>query len=97
MKHILAHGAIIQGTVEDLEVISWRPDSDSSTTTKPAYRHSYYATLRYEVRGMERKARLKLPNSGFTFDLVKGRATDLIVLDERPNTPLIRSVYFKRI
>lgn len=92
VKKILTNGSIITGTVEDLEVYSHRTNSDSSTS-RPSYSRSYYATVRYAIHGTEKTVCLKIPNSGYTFGLVKGRETELIVLDELPNKPLIRSVY----
>ncbi len=60
---------------------------------RPRY---YWATLRYLWDGEERTVNVKLPNSGFTFGLVKGHETDLIVLRSLPHKPLIRAVYLGR-
>ena len=38
----------------------------------------------------------RLPNSGFTFGLVKGGQTDLMVLEWSPDRPLIRAIYLGR-
>ena len=96
VKRIFRHGAVIKGMVENLEVSSYTTDSDSNSSTKPTTRHSYYITLRYTAAGAEHKVRLKLPNSGFTFGLMKGKETDLSVLDSAPDKPLIRAVYLGR-
>lgn len=94
---IFRHGAVIKGLVEDLEVSTWTTDSDSNISTKPTTRRSYYITLRYTAAGAERKVRLKLPNSGFTYGLVKGKETDLSVLESAPEKPLIRAIYLGRL
>jgi len=93
VKKVFTEGITVKATVEDLEVYSWRPDSSGSTSIKKASRHAYYAKLRYAVLGVERTIERKIPNSGYTFGLVKGRETELVVLESSPDRPLIRSVY----
>lgn len=97
VKKVFTHGANIKGMVENIEVRSWSEESSSTTTSKSVTRYSYYATLRYDMHGRERKVRLKLPNSGFTYGIVKGKETDLVVLDSAPDKPLIRAVYLGRV
>ena len=92
VKKILTCGITVKGIVEDLEAVSFRTDSESSTST-PSYRHVHFATIRYMVQGVEQQVCLKLPNSGFTYGLVKSREVDLIVLETAPRKPLIRAVY----
>jgi len=99
VKKVISQGIIVKGMVEDLERHSWTPSSASTNT--PAFRrpqrHAYWATVRYAVHGMEKEVCLRLPNSGFTYGLAKGRETDLIVLDHAPDKPLIRSVYLGKV
>lgn len=91
VKKVLTSGITVKGTVEKLENAAFRTNEGS--VSKPAYRHVYWATVRYAVHGMEQEVCIKLPNSGFTFGLVQGRETDLIVLDTSPRKPLIRAIY----
>lgn len=91
---ILRHGETIRGVVDNLEIHTYtRRDSTTRSTSTHRY---YWATLRYPWDGAERTVTVKLPNSGFTFGLVKGQETDLIVLRSLPHKPLIRAVYFRR-
>jgi hypothetical protein len=95
VRKILTQGKTIQAMVEDLEVETWQSSAnvDQSHGMKSKTMRSYYATLRYTAQGAERKVRQKLPNSGFTFGLIKGRQTEVMVLDEAPLKPLLRAVY----
>ena len=93
VKKILSQGITIKGLVADLEVFSSTPSGNSNSSRKRTPRRAYYATLRYAVHGVEQEVCLRLPNSGFTYGLVKGQETDLVVLDYAPKKPLIRSVY----
>jgi len=97
VTRILRQGAIVKGLVQDLIVHSWRERSSSSKAVVANNRHAYYAVIAYAVHGVDKTIRLKLPNSGTTFGLVKGRETDLSVLDWAPGKPLIRAVYLGRI
>ena len=54
VKKILTCGITVKGVVEELEAVAFRTDSDSSTS-KPSYRHVHFATLRYEVLGVEQQ------------------------------------------
>lgn len=93
VRKVFTQGITLKGMVENIEVHSWSQESSSSSSSKSVTRYSYYATLRYDMQGKERKVRLKLPNSGFTFGLAKGKETDLVVLDSAPEKPFIRAVY----
>jgi hypothetical protein len=94
IKKVLSQGDTIRGSVEDVDVYS-REASHSDTTPafQRSYIRSYYAIIRYTVQGVERKVRLKLPNSPSVYKIFKGKETELIVLDSAPGKPLIRSVY----
>ncbi len=91
---ILRHGETVRGIVDNLENYTYT-NRDSSTGSTSSRRY-YWATLRYPWDGAERTVTVKLPNSGFTYGLVKGHETDLIVLRSLPHKPLIRSVYLGR-
>lgn len=96
VKRTFTQGTIIKGLVEDLEVYSREQDTDRSPGQKRSYVRTYWAILVYTFAGKERRVKLKLPNSGFTFGLAKGRETELVLLESRPDKPFIRSVYLKR-
>src|SRR5262249_54292925 len=96
VKKILTEGITVKGLVADLKVVTSTESNSTSTSTstlKRAKRYAYFATLRYAVHGVEQEVCLRLPNSGFTYGLVKGQETDLMVLEWAPKRPLIRSVY----
>jgi hypothetical protein len=96
VKKTFTQGTFIKGLVEDITVYSRELDSDRPLGEKRSYVRTYWVTLAYTFAGKERRVKLKLPNSGFTFGLAKGQETDLVVLESRPEKPLIRSVYLKR-
>lgn len=87
----LRDGTVIKARVEDLDAVA--TGSISGTNIKPTLKHAHYATFCYTFLGEERKVRMKLPNSGFTFGLIEGGQTELAVLDSAPNNPLARAVY----
>lgn len=94
IRRILTRGITVKGLVVDLEVVSTTVgNSSNSPAMRRPKRHAYFATIRYAVHGIECEVCLRMPNSGFVFGLVKGRETDLLVLDWKPGQPLIRSVY----
>jgi hypothetical protein len=96
VKKVFSQGTAIKGLVEDIEVYSREQDTDRTAGQKRSYVRTYWATLVYTFAGKERRVKLKLPNSGFTFGLAKGRETELVVLESKPDKPFIRSVYQKR-
>lgn len=96
VRKVLSRGTVVNGTVEEIDVYSRRTDDNTHTTRKPTYRYSYFVIVSYFSYGMHRKVRLKLPNSGFVYNMTKGGETDLIVLDSAPDKPLLRAVYLGR-
>ena len=94
VKKVLSEGVTIKGTVENVDVYSREASpSDNAPAFQRAYIRSCYAIIRYTAQGEERKVRLKLPSSPSTYQVFKGKETELIVLDSAPGKPLIRSVY----
>jgi len=96
VKKTLTRGIAIQGLVEHIDIYSREQDTDRTPGQKRSYVRTYWATLVYTFGGKERRVKLKLPNSGFTFGLSKGRETDLMVLESSPDKPLILSIYQNR-
>ena len=98
VKKVFTEGTLIRGVVEDLNVETWQTSAnvDQSHGSRSRTERSYYATLRYTALGVERTVRQKLPNSGFTFGLMKGGEVELMVLDSQPEKPFIRPVYLGR-
>lgn len=97
IRKVFTQGSLIKGMVEDISVHAWTTDSDSTTNRTGVTRHSYYASILYQLQGEKRKVRIKLPSAGFVFNIVKGEETELMVLEESPGKPLIRSVYLNRL
>ncbi|TLD68324.1 hypothetical protein FEM03_23260 [Phragmitibacter flavus] len=97
VKKILTHGETVKGMVESLDVHLRENESDTDTPSTTTYSRSYYVRLSYSWRGADQKIKLKIPNSGFVFGLVKGRETDLMILESKPKKPLIKSVYCGKI
>jgi hypothetical protein len=95
VRKVLTRGVLVTGTVVKLEShdVGGRKDAFG----RPIANYAYYTTLRYEMHGRERNASLKLPNSGYTYHLVKGGETELMVLDSAPDRPLIRALYLGKV
>ena len=75
-------------------------EADTSSTTPIFQRpgiYTYYALIRYSWQGIDRKVRLNLPLSPSTYQLFKGRAAELLVLDSTAGKPLLRTVYLDPI
>jgi hypothetical protein len=92
VRKILTHGDCIPAMVDDIDVVAVTAESSNSAIRRTVG-YSYYAEISYAWRGEQRQVRLKLPNSGFTFGLAKNHETQVLLLDSKPNQPLIRSVY----
>ncbi len=95
VKQVLSRGTRVKGMVDDLT--TYTRETTDKTSGQRSRTHSHYAHLRYNLQGAERRVRLRLPGSGFTYNLVKGGETDLMVLESAPDKPLIRSVYCGRL
>lgn len=92
VRKILRHGVIIQGIAEEVERQDTNMHSNTTTMqTTPTY--AYYVTVRYTVRGLERKVRFRLPHSPGTYRIKEGGEVDLLALESAPHRPLIREVY----
>jgi hypothetical protein len=97
LKQALSRGTAIKGVVDDVDVYATEnKHSDTTPAFQRSYTRSYYARIRYTMRGVERKVRLKLPNSAGTYKIAKGGDVDLLVLESAPGRPLIREVYLGR-
>lgn len=95
VRKIFVEGEIIHGTVEELKTETWQSSAnvDQSHGSKSTTRRSNYATIRYQIRGIERTSRWKLCHSGDTYGLKKGGQAELMMLDGSSGKPLIRAVY----
>jgi hypothetical protein len=95
VRKVFTEGVVVRGVVEELKTDTWQTSAnmDQSYRKKTSTQRSYYATIRYAVRGPEQKVRLKLPSAGFTFGLQKDGEVELMVLESQPEKPLIRAVY----
>ena len=98
IKKVLTQGTAINGTVEDVDIYSREADTSSTTPIfqRPGI-YTYYALIRYPWQGIDRKVRLNLPLSPSTYQLFKGRAAELLVLDSTAGKPLLRTVYLDPI
>ena len=98
VREVLLHGTPIKGTVEEVDVHSHEAKhSETTPAFKRAQIRTYIAVVRYDWRGMEKTARLKLPNSPAVYEIYKGREIDLLALNSAPDKPLIRTVYLGRL
>lgn len=95
VRKILSEGNSIQGTAFEVDIFETNQNSHSSTN-RFAKTYAYYTSIRYELHGVERKARFKLLHSPSTFGIRKDGAVELLVLDQAPKKPLIRAVYTER-
>lgn len=95
VRKILREGTVIKGLVEAFQVIITKKSDRESYVGKPSIRRSYHHTvyLRYAMHGEERQVSFQMTNSGHYYGLVKGQETDLMLLDSKPNDPLICAIY----
>jgi hypothetical protein len=95
---VLTHGIVSKGIIEDVNLYA-REARQRETT--PAFQRviirSYYATIRYTWRGIDKQVCLKLPSSPSVYGAFKGRELDLMILESAPGKPLIRAVYLDRL
>ena len=70
---------------------------DQSHGSRKKTMRSYYATIRYTIRGTERTLRQKLFHAGDTYGLEKGGEVELMLLDSPPGKPLIRAVFLTQL
>jgi hypothetical protein len=96
ISKILRHGEILRGIVDEIDVLSRRTDNHTRAIRKPVYSYTYFVVIHYGLPAMQKKVRLKLPQSAFTYGMVKGGEADLIVLASTPDKPLLREVYLGR-
>jgi hypothetical protein len=94
VRKVLSRGTTIKGTLADVDIYEREAArSDTSTPFNVAKIRSYYATIRYNWRGLENEVRFKLPLSPSTYQISKDKEIDLIILDSAPKKPLIRAMY----
>lgn len=94
VKKVLTQGALVEAQLNDLT--AYVRETSDQTTGKRQRDYTHYAHLSYTCAGQPRQVTLKLPGSGFMYGLVKGKPTEVFVLDSAPLKPLIRAVYFNR-
>jgi hypothetical protein len=95
VRKILTEGSVVTGTAVEVDVFDTNQNSDS-TTNRFSRTYAYYVTIRFECQGREREVRFKLLHSPSTYGIRKDGDVELLVLDQAPAKPLIRSVYTVR-
>ena len=94
IKKVITEGASIKGMVEEMDVYS--REAERSEHAPAFQRHiirTYYATIRYTFHSVEKKVRVKLPNTPSTYQVFKDKEVELLVHDSAPTKPLISAVY----
>jgi len=99
VKAVFTRGETVQGTVVELKTDTWETTAnrDQSHGINKITRRSYFATIRYTVRGEERTVRLRLPHSASHYGMKQGGPVDLMVLDSSPGRPFVRAVYLEKV
>ena len=97
IKKVLSMGTRIKGTLESTDVYKRENShSDNAPAFERSYTRTYYVTISYAWKGVEKRIRCRLPNSPFTYQITKDDGVDLMVLDSAQDRPLIRNVYLGR-
>jgi len=96
IRSVLSDGLVVKGMVEKMESTETQTNSSSSTTVKPIYRRTYFATVSYLVNNSPHTVCLRLPNSPSAHQVFEGRETELVVLPSTPGKPLLKAVYARR-
>ena len=97
IKRVLSSGIKIKGCLEDTDVYTRENShSDNAPAFQRSYTRTYYVTITYEWKGVEKRIRRRLPNSPSTYQITKDIGVDLIILDSAPDRPLIGAVYLGR-
>lgn len=98
VRKVFTVGTVVPAKIVKLKCDKWQTSAnvDQSHGSKTETRYSYYITFTYTHQGEERTLKRKLPNSGYFFGLHEGGPVELMVLDSKPDKPLIRPVYLNR-
>lgn len=97
IRSVLTQGVIVKGRVDKMETVETQTNDNSSTSVRPTYRRTYFATVRYALSdGHPRSACIRLPSSPSVHGVFEDKDIDLVVLESNPNKPLIKSVYARR-
>lgn len=59
-------------------------------------RYSYFINVSYVVDGETYKKKIRMPNSGFVYDIYEKQEVELICKESSPGSALIKNVYFSR-
>ncbi len=99
IRSLFTRGQTIPGTVVDLKTNTWETTAnrDQSHGTNKTTNRSYFATVRYTIRGEEHTVTLRLPHAADHYGMKSGGPVELQVLESSPRKPLVRAVYLEKV
>lgn len=89
---ILRDGVVVKGFVEGFDHHERREKDDWGRVKSKRY--SYYINVRYTIDGETYKKTIRMPSSGFMFNIHDKQDVDLLYKESAPRTVLLKNVYF---
>ena len=89
---ILRDGSVVKGFVEGFNHHERREKDDYGRIKSRQY--TYYVNVRYEIGGETYKKTIRMPSSGFMFNINDKADVDLLYKESAPSNVLLKNVYF---
>lgn len=89
---ILRDGSVVKGFVEGFNHHERREKDDYRRIKSRQY--TYYVNVRYEIGGETYKKTIRMPSSGFMFNINDKADVDLLYKESAPSNVLLKNVYF---
>lgn len=89
---ILRDGLVVKGFVEGFNHHERREKDDYGHIKSRQY--TYYVNVRYEIGGETYKKTIRMPSSGFMFNINDKADVDLLYKESAPSNVLLKNVYF---
>ena len=90
----LRDGVTVKGIVEGFDHHVTKEKDDWNRVKSKRY--SYYVNVSYVVNGETYKKQIRMPNSGFVYNIHDKQEVELIYKESSPQKVLIKNVYFSR-
>ena len=89
---ILRDGVLVKGRVDNFDHHETREKDDWGRVK--SRRYSYYVNVSYTVNGETYKKNIRMPSSGFMFNIHDKQEVELLYKESSPRTVLLKYVYF---
>ncbi|MBV6391786.1 MAG: hypothetical protein KPEEDBHJ_01000 [Anaerolineales bacterium] len=90
----LRDGITVKGVVDGFDHQERRQKDDYGRVKSRSY--SYYVNVSYTVNGETHKKRIRMPGSGFMFNIHDKQEVELLYKESSPHKVLLKNVYFSR-